>query len=159
MLRRIDLRGRVLGTIELRDLLPPQPGHVPAPPGLQPDVPRESSYATARELARAGHTVLLGARDPGRGRTAAGELTGHGADVRLVACDAADRDALAAVLAEHRPAVIVHAAGLLEHEAFGGQSRLERVERPWWGRRRRRGESRGRRDERRDACHADDRIA
>ena len=33
-------------------------------------------FATARELARAGHTVLLGARDPVRGTAAAAGLAG-----------------------------------------------------------------------------------
>jgi NAD(P)-dependent dehydrogenase (short-subunit alcohol dehydrogenase family) len=35
-------------------------------------------FAAARELARAGHTVLLGTRDPGRGAAAAAALTGQG---------------------------------------------------------------------------------
>jgi NAD(P)-dependent dehydrogenase (short-subunit alcohol dehydrogenase family) len=56
-------------------------------------------YATARELAEAGHTVLLGARDPGRGRTAAGELTGQGLDVRYVRLDVTDPETIAAAVA------------------------------------------------------------
>jgi NAD(P)-dependent dehydrogenase (short-subunit alcohol dehydrogenase family) len=47
-------------------------------------------FATARELGRAGHTVLLGARDPGRGEAAAAELAGEGLDARLVRLDVTD---------------------------------------------------------------------
>ncbi|CAM02153.1 ansamitocin polyketide synthase A [Saccharopolyspora erythraea NRRL 2338] len=39
------------------------------------------------------------------------ELTAAGASVALVACDVADRDALAGLLAGHRPAAVVFAAG------------------------------------------------
>jgi NAD(P)-dependent dehydrogenase (short-subunit alcohol dehydrogenase family) len=61
-------------------------------------------FATARELARAGHTVLLGARDPGRGAAAAADLAGPGLDVRFVHLDVTD------------PATIAAAAGLIEAE-------------------------------------------
>jgi NAD(P)-dependent dehydrogenase (short-subunit alcohol dehydrogenase family) len=61
-------------------------------------------YAAAHELAQAGHTVLLGARDAGRGGAAADELTGQGLDVRFVRLDVTD------------PATIAAAAGLIERE-------------------------------------------
>jgi len=61
-------------------------------------------FAAARELARAGHTVLLGARDPGRGAAAAAALAGPGLGVRFVRLDVTD------------PATIAAAAELIEAE-------------------------------------------
>jgi NAD(P)-dependent dehydrogenase (short-subunit alcohol dehydrogenase family) len=53
-------------------------------------------FATARALARAGHTVLLAARDPERGTTAASELAGQDLDVRFVRLDVTDPETIAA---------------------------------------------------------------
>ncbi|MGW2162063.1 type I polyketide synthase [Nonomuraea sp. NPDC001699] len=50
------------------------------------------------------------------------ELTGLGTQVSIVACDAADTDALAAVLADHPPTGVVHAAGI------GPASTLDRLD-------------------------------
>ena len=55
--------------------------------------------ATARELGRAGHTVLLGARDPGRGTAAAQALAGEGLDAVFVRLDVTDTGVIAAAAA------------------------------------------------------------
>ncbi|WP_373321768.1 type I polyketide synthase [Micromonospora okii] len=60
-----------------------------------------------------------------RGRDADGvaelvaELTGQGADVAVVACDASDREQVAALLAEHRPTAVVHTAGVFDAGVVG----------------------------------------
>ncbi|WP_424217642.1 type I polyketide synthase (plasmid) [Streptomyces sp. BI20] len=78
--------------------------------------------AVARRLAADGaaHLLLLSRRGdqaPGAAELVA-ELTAHGADVTLLACDAADRDALARALdtvpAEHPLTAVVHLAGILD---------------------------------------------
>ncbi|MCR8577383.1 type I polyketide synthase [Streptomyces sp. Isolate_219] len=82
--------------------------------------------------------VLMGRGAPGPDaeRTLV-ELRGLGADVRTVACDAADRDALAAAFGEFaragvRVGGVVHAAGVLESGALTGLTAdgLERALRP-----------------------------
>ncbi|MEU7786526.1 type I polyketide synthase [Amycolatopsis sp. NPDC049159] len=73
--------------------------------------------AVSRHLATRGaeHLVLVSRRGeaaPGAPELAA-ELRELGADVTLAACDLADRDAVAALLAEHPVTAVVHAAGVL----------------------------------------------
>jgi NAD(P)-dependent dehydrogenase (short-subunit alcohol dehydrogenase family) len=55
--------------------------------------------ATARELGRAGHTVLLGARDPARGTAAARALADEGLDAVFVSLDVTDTGVIAAAAA------------------------------------------------------------
>lgn len=57
-------------------------------------------FETARAIASTGHTVLMGARDPERGRTAAAKLTATGLDVSYLPLDVTDERSLAAA-AEH----------------------------------------------------------
>lgn len=61
-------------------------------------------FAAARAFAEAGHLVLLGARDPGRGTAAASELAAQDLDVRFVHLDVTD------------PATIAAAAELIDTE-------------------------------------------
>jgi NAD(P)-dependent dehydrogenase (short-subunit alcohol dehydrogenase family) len=56
-------------------------------------------FATARVLARSGHTVLLGARDIDRGTAAVRQLTADGLDARLVHLDVTDPDTITAAAA------------------------------------------------------------
>ncbi|OEV03912.1 SDR family NAD(P)-dependent oxidoreductase, partial [Streptomyces oceani] len=77
----------------------------------------------ARDLAREGaeHLVLASRRGPDADGAEAlrAELTGLGADVTLVACDMADREAVAELLAAHPPHAVVHAAGVLDEAPIG----------------------------------------
>ncbi|GII66530.1 hypothetical protein Skr01_66150 [Sphaerisporangium krabiense] len=75
--------------------------------------------------------LLLGRRGmdtPGADRLVE-ELIALGARVRVAACDAADRDALAAVLADDPPAAVIHAAGVIDDGVVTALSpeRLDRV--------------------------------
>lgn len=75
----------------------------------------------ARQLGQAGHRVLLGARDAGRGQQAAKILSDEGIDVRFVAVDLTDLASLTAVAAdieanEGRLDVLVNNAGIASQE-------------------------------------------
>jgi NAD(P)-dependent dehydrogenase (short-subunit alcohol dehydrogenase family) len=56
---------------------------------------RGLGYETARQLAGRGWIVLLGTRDPERGRVAAGKLAADGGDVRSVVLDVTDDESVA----------------------------------------------------------------
>ncbi|HEX6341999.1 type I polyketide synthase [Umezawaea sp.] len=76
----------------------------------------------SRWLATSGceHVVLTSRRGPAAPGAAelTAELEALGARVSIVACDVADRDAVAALLAEYPPNAVVHAAGLDYLEAI-----------------------------------------
>ncbi|MFI9383507.1 SDR family NAD(P)-dependent oxidoreductase [Kutzneria sp. NPDC052558] len=87
----------------------------------------------ARWLATSGaeHLVLTSRRGedaPGAAELAA-ELRGSGARVTVVACDAADRDGMARVVAEHPPTAVFHTAGVLDDGVLDGidATRLDAV--------------------------------
>jgi polyketide synthase 12 len=75
-------------------------------------------HVVARHGAR--HLVLVSRRGPDadRARELAAELSAAGAQVQVVACDAADREALAKVIADipvqHPLSAVIHAAGVLD---------------------------------------------
>ena len=73
---------------------------------------------TCRQLARAGFTVLLGARDTARDKAAEAQLRGEGLDVRAVVLDvtdAASRSAVAKQIADQfgRLDVLINNAGMI----------------------------------------------
>ena len=91
----------------------------------------------ARHLAaqgRARELVLVSRRGPDAPGAAelAAELESLGASVTVAACDAADRAALAALLAAHPPAAVIHTAGVLDDGVLAAQTpeRVDAVLRP-----------------------------
>ncbi len=77
-------------------------------------------------LARNGaeHLLLVSRRGPDAPGAEAlrADLTALGTAVTIEACDVADRDALAALLARHPVSAVVHAAGVLDDGVIGSQT-------------------------------------
>ncbi|MDX3119112.1 SDR family NAD(P)-dependent oxidoreductase [Streptomyces scabiei] len=98
------------------------------------------ALAARHMVARHGvrHLLLLSRRGPDApaARELAADLAAQGADVRIAACDASDRDALAAALATVAPAhpltAVLHTAGVLADGVIAAQdpARLTTVLRP-----------------------------
>ena len=87
----------------------------------------------ARHLVTAhGVTDLVLTSRTGHAPELAAELSGLGATATIAACDTADRDALAALLATHEVSAVVHAAGVLDDGIVTGltEDRLAAVLRP-----------------------------
>jgi NAD(P)-dependent dehydrogenase (short-subunit alcohol dehydrogenase family) len=75
-------------------------------------------FEAARQLAQLGWTVLLAARDPERGESAAAELSADGADVRFVALDVTSDASVTAAVASVSSAIdhldtLVNNAGVI----------------------------------------------
>jgi polyketide synthase 12 len=117
---------------------------IPAPPrpdgtALITGAPGALGSLTARHLAASHGRLVLASRRgpgaPGAGALAA-ELSQAGAAVTAVACDTADRDGLAAVIAAVPASAplttVIHAAGLLDDGVLASQTadRLDAVMRP-----------------------------
>ena len=92
-------------------------------------------FEIARQLARQGCTVLLGARHPERGQKAAAKLQSDHVDVRFVELDLARRDTIAAAasfIAEKfgRLDILVNNAGIADPgDGLPGKASLGAVER------------------------------
>ena len=87
----------------------------------------------ARQLGKAGHHVLLGARDEARGREAEKTLRDEGIDVRFVAIDLSNSASLSAAAAdieanEGRIDILVNNAGVAVQGERAGQITQLRIE-------------------------------
>jgi len=89
----------------------------------------------ARQLGKAGHRVLLGARDASRGAEAVKTLAGEGIDARFVAVDLTDASSLAAAAADverqegHLDVLVNNAGIVVQGDGTPGTANLEAVRR------------------------------
>jgi NAD(P)-dependent dehydrogenase (short-subunit alcohol dehydrogenase family) len=83
-------------------------------------------YETARQLVKAGHTVYLGARDTGRGQTAASELGAHFVRLDVTEQMSVDTAVAAVSEAEGRLDVLVNNAGV--GGGFGPAAQVDAAE-------------------------------
>ncbi|QWA13566.1 SDR family oxidoreductase [Sodalis ligni] len=92
-------------------------------------------YEIARQLAQAGVSVLLGARDTGRGESSANELASLGLGVSFIKIDICDGESIAAAAAkidaEHgRLDILVNNAGIADYtDGAPGVAALDAVRR------------------------------
>ena len=92
-------------------------------------------FEVARQLGKAGHHVLLGARDASRGKAATDTLRAEGLDVRFVLVDLEDAASLARAAADieahegHIDVLINNAGVALEGDGNVSQANLETVRR------------------------------
>ena len=90
-------------------------------------------YEIARQLARSGVSVFLGARDAGRGQAAADDLAGQGLDVAFIRIDVCDAASIAAAAAEidarrGRLDILVNNAGIADYtDGAPGKASLDAV--------------------------------
>ncbi len=90
-------------------------------------------YEIARQLAGSGVSVLLGARDAGRGQAAADDLAGQGLDVSFIRIDVCDAGSIAAAAAEidarrGRLDILVNNAGIADYtDGAPGKASLDAV--------------------------------
>ena len=89
----------------------------------------------ARQLGKAGHHVLLGARDEARGRAAAKTLQDEGIDVRFVTIDLSDTASLSAAAADieanegHIDILVNNAGVAIQGDGLPGSTDLDVVRR------------------------------
>ena len=89
----------------------------------------------ARQLGKAGHHVLLGARDEARGRAAAKTLQDEGIDVRFVTIDLSDTASLSAAAADieanegHIDILVNNAGVAIQGDGLPGSTGLDVVRR------------------------------
>jgi NAD(P)-dependent dehydrogenase (short-subunit alcohol dehydrogenase family) len=76
-------------------------------------------FEVARQLGRAGFTVLLGARDASRGEEAADKLRGEGSDVHFVVADLNRASECGAALAKQIGEEFGHLDGLVNNAGMG----------------------------------------